>query len=255
MNLRRTIIRGLLYGPYLFHKITGTSAFGRQGATYLEGSAPDGDNPLKAALFKHHVKQFQEASCSVASVVTVVNAVRDLQGDRSDPITPMDILEKVHTGYWKERMSPGGHNGRRGLPLPLLGEIVKSSLDAYSLAYKTVETVHCAKDPVQAQNQKEELRNRLVDFETRGNCLIIAHFDQGAFVRTLNIPHISPVGQFNTKTGEVTILDVDPEQDRLYKVPFDTFCKGLFSNYHPILRPFGYQTGGYVCVTFNLTVA
>jgi hypothetical protein len=251
MNFRRIITHGLLHGPYLFHKITGTGAFGRHGATYLEGSVPDGDNPLKAALFKHHEKQFQEASCSVASVVTVVNAVRDFQGDRSDPITQMDILEKVRTGYWKERMSPRGHNGRRGLPLPLLGEIVKSSLDAYSLAYKTVETVHGTKDPGQAQKQKEGLRNRLVDFETRGNCLIIAHFDQGAFVRTLNIPHISPVGQYNTQTGEVTVLDVDPEQERLYKVPFDTFCKGLFSSYHPVLRPFGYQTGGYVCVMIN----
>ncbi|MBN1547000.1 MAG: hypothetical protein JW902_10100 [Syntrophaceae bacterium] len=251
MNFRRIIIHGLLYGPYIFHKITGAGAFGPHGATYLEGPVPDGNNPLKAALFKHHVKQFLETACSVASVVTVVNAFRDIQGDRTDPITQMDILEKVRTGYWKERMSPGGHNGRRGLPLPLLGEIVKSSLDAYGLAYKTVETVHGTKDHGQAQKQKESLRNRLVDFETRGNCLIIAHFDQGAFVRTLNIPHISPVGQFNTQTGEVTVLDVDPEQDRFYKVPFDTFCKGLFSNYHPILRPFGYQTGGYVCLIIN----
>lgn len=251
MNLRRIIIHGLLYGPYFFHKITGAGAFGPRGAMYLDGVVPDGDNPLKAALFKHHVKQFLETSCSVASVVTVINAVRDIQGDRSEPVTQMDILEKVRAGYWKERMSPGGHNGRRGLPLPLLGEIVKSSLDAYGLAYKSVETVHGTKDPGQAQKQKERLMNRLVDFETLGNCLIIAHFDQGAFVRTLNIPHISPVGQFNTKTGDVTVLDVDTEQNRLYKVPFDTFCKGLFSNYHPILRPFGYQTGGYVCVIIN----
>jgi hypothetical protein len=173
MNFRRIIIHGFLYGPYFFHKITGTGAFGRRGATYLERSVPDGNNPLKAALFKHHVKQFHEASCSVASVVTVVNAVRELQGDRSDPITQMDILEKVRTGYWKERMSPGGHNGRRGLPLPLLGEIMKSSLDAYGLAYKTVETVHGVKEPGAAQKQKEELRDRLVDFEARSNCLII----------------------------------------------------------------------------------
>ena len=249
MYFRKTIIHGVLYGPYLFHKITGTGAFGRRGATYLEGSVPIGDNPLKAALFRHHVKQFLETACSVASVVTVVNALRDFQGHRSDPITQMDILERVHNGHWKERMRPRGHDGRRGLPLPLLGEIVKSSLDAYSLLYKTVETVDGTKDPVRARKQKEALRHRLVDFETRGNCLIIAHFDQGAFVRTLNIPHISPVGKFNTKTGEVTILDVDTEQNRLYKVPFDTFFKGLFSNYHPVLRPFGYQAGGYVCIT------
>lgn len=251
MNLRRSIIHGLLYGPYLFRKITGTGAFGQRGAAYLEEIPPDGMNPLQTALVKHHVKQYHGASCSVASVVTVVNALRELQGDRSGPITQMDILEKVRTGYWKERMSPGGHHGRRGLPLPLLGEVVKSSLNVYGLTYKTVETVPGAKDPGQRQKQKKELKNRMVDFEIRGSCLIIAHFDQGAFVRTLSIPHISPVGRFNTESEAVTILDVDPEQDRFYRVSFDIFCKGLFSRYPFVLRPRGYQTGGYVCVILN----
>jgi hypothetical protein len=248
MNLRKTIIHGFLYGPYLFHKITGTGAFGRHGATYLEAFTPGGNNPLKAALFNHYEKQLNETSCSVASVVTVVNALRVFQGQRSNPISQVDILEKVRTGYWKERMSPNGHNGRRGLPLPLLGEILKSSLDAYNIAYKAVETVIGTKDRLRAQKQKETLKNRLIHFETRGNCLILAHFDQGAFVRTLNIPHISPVGQFDLRTAEVTILDVDPEQDRLYSVPFDIFCKGLFGKYPSVLRPFGYQAGGYACI-------
>lgn len=202
---------------------------------------------MKAALFKNHVKQYHGSSCSVASVVTVVNALRELQGDRTGPITQMDILEKVRTGHWKERMSPDGYHGRRGLPLPLLGEIVKSSLDAYALRYKTVETVSGLKDSHQAM-KKKELKNRLVDFETRGGCLVIVHFAQGAFVPTLNIPHISPVGAFDVETGDVTILDVDPDQDRLYKVSFDAFCRGLFGNYPFIMRPLGYHAGGYVCI-------
>ena len=251
MNLRRIIIHGLLYGPYLFSKITGTGAFGRHGATYIQGPVQNEGNPLKAALFKHHVKQFHEASCSVASIVTVVNAIRDLQNDRSDPITQMDILEKVRTGYWKERMSAKGHNSRRGLPLLLLGEILKSSLDAYSIAYQTVETVQGTKDPGQAKKKSEDLRSRLTDFEIRGNCLIIAHFDQGAFVRTLNIPHISPVGGFELNSGSVTILDVDPEQEKPYNVPYGTFCKGIFNSYNPVLRSFGYRTGGYAFIKLN----
>jgi len=63
MNLRRSIIHADLYGPCLLHRITGTGAFGPQGAMCQEGFVPDGDNPLKAALFKHHVKQFNKASC------------------------------------------------------------------------------------------------------------------------------------------------------------------------------------------------
>jgi len=228
--------------------MTGTGAFGPGGATYLQGPVRHDDQPLKAALSRHHVKQYHEASCSVASVVTAVNAIREVQGDRSRPITQMDILQKVRTGYWKERMSSEGHNGRRGLPLPLLGEIVKSSLDIYGVAYKTIETVPGAQDAGLTERKRKELRDRLTDFESKGDGLIIAHFGQGAFVKTLNNPHISPVGGFDTQSGQVIILDVDPDQDKPYRIPFDTFCKGVFSSYNPVLQLFGYRSGGYVFI-------
>ncbi|RPH49630.1 MAG: phytochelatin synthase [Desulfobacteraceae bacterium] len=248
MNLRRTIINAYFYIQYFFHKISGTGAFGRRKAVYINDPVNTGGNPLKAALLKHHVKQYNEAACSVATVVSVVNAIREKQFGNFVPIDQKDILEKVRTGNWKERMSEKGDNGKRGLPLPLLGEIVKSSLDAYGIGYKTVETVGAPKNPGQMEKTTTELKSRLSDFETKGDCLIIAHFDQGAFLRALNIPHISPVGGFDTKTGDVTILDVDPDQERSYKIPFDTFCKVLFSSYQLVLKSFGYKSGGYVFV-------
>jgi len=248
MNLRRIIIRAYLYGPYLFHKITATGAFGPQKAAYLQGPVQTDGNPLKAALLKHHVKQFHESSCSVATVVSVVNALMSLESGDHVPISQMDILEKVRTAHWKERMGENGHNGKRGLPLPLLGEILKSSLNAYGIRYKAIETIQAHKKFGRPEKIRAELRNRLLDFETKGNCLIIAHFDQGTFVPSLNIPHISPVGSFDTETEEVTILDVDPEHGKPYQVSFMTFCKGLFSNYHHVLKPFGYQSGGYVFI-------
>ena len=248
MSLRRIIIHTFFYSLYFFHKITGTGAFGRHEAEYIPDPIQTGRNSLKAALLKHHIKQYHEASCSVATVVSVVNALREKQGGNLVPISQMDILEKVRTGNWKERMSEKGDNGKRGLPLPLLGEIVESSLNAYGIGYKTVETVEAPRNSGQSEKVIKELKKRLSDFEAKGDCLLIAHFDQGAFLRTLNIPHISPVGGFDVKTGDVTILDVDPEQKRPYKITFDTFCKGLFSNYHHLLKPFGYKSGGYVYI-------
>ena len=248
MSLRRIIIHTFFYSLYFFHKITGTGAFGRSEAEYINHPVNAGGNPLKAALLKHHVKQYHEASCSVATVVSVINAIREKQTGKHVPMSQMDILEKVRTAKWKERMSEKGDNGKRGLPLPLLGEIVKSSLDAYGIEYTTVETVEAPRNSGQSEKVIKELKKRLSDFETKGDCLLIAHFDQGAFIRTLNIPHISPVGGFDTKNGDVTILDVDPQQEKPYKITFDTFCKGLFSNYHNLLRPFGFRSGGYVYI-------
>lgn len=248
MNLRRIVIFIFFNILYYLHKITGTGAFGRPEAEYIIDPVNTGGNRLKAALFRHHVKQYHEASCSVATVVSVVNALREIQIDKPAPISQMDILEKVRTGKWKERMSAKGDNGKRGLPLPLLGEIVRSSLDAYGIRYEKLEIVGAPENSRQKERVITELKSRLSDFETKGNCVIIAHFDQGAFLKTLNIPHISPVGGFDIVSGEVTVLDVDPEQEKPYKISFETFRKGIFSNYYNLLRLFGFKSGGYVFV-------
>jgi len=253
MNLRRIIIHTFFYSLYFFHKITGTGAFGCPEAEYISDPIQTGGNMLKAALLKHHVKQYNEASCSVATVVSIVNAIREIQSNKPTPISQMDILERVRTGNWKERMSEKGDNGKRGLPLPLLGDIVKSSLDAYGIRYERTEITSSPDNKLQEEKILKELKSRLSDFETKGDCLIIAHFDQGAFLRTLNIPHISPVGGFDITNGDVTILDVDPDQKKPYKIIFDTFCNGIFSNYHNLLRPFGFKSGGYVFIKLKVS--
>lgn len=248
MDLRRAIIHAYLYLPYAFNKLSRSGAFGPEGATYLDAPQPDGGNPLKAALARHHVKQFHESSCSVASVVSAINALRDVQALGGEVLTQHQILEAVRTAHWKERMSAGGYQGRRGLPLPVLAEVVASSLEVFALPHHTVETLQAAKNAREARERRRVLRQRLEAFETDGRCLVIAHFDQGAFVPTLNIPHISPVGAFDPATGDVVVLDVDPLQRRPYRVSFDRFYRGLASDYHHIFKPFGYGSGGCVVI-------
>ena len=251
MNLLRSIIHAYLQVPYTFRKITGTGPFGCNKAEYLEGRLKSCGNAMKTALFKHHEKQFNEAACSVASVVSVINAIKRCETPDFTPITQMEILETVKTGHWKERMSGNGYNGRRGLPLLLLGKIVKSSLDAYRINYKSVTICQATKNHKQSETIRQDLLTRLEKFESRGNCIVIAHFDQGALVPTLNIPHISPVGGFDQKTGKVTILDVDTDQEKPYSVPFNTFYKALASNYNHVFSWLGYGSGGCISIDLN----
>ncbi|MFH1980414.1 MAG: phytochelatin synthase family protein [Pseudomonadota bacterium] len=247
MRLTLVIMRAILKIPYGLRRITSTGAFGKNGAVAADAPPPEGTNALKAALWAHHVKQYNASSCSVASVAAVINALRTLQGHGGPPIRQMDILETVTAANWKARMSPEGDNGRRGLPLPLLGEVVSRSMEAYHLDVRQIDIVQTVKEP-SAGPIKAALKRRLADFDSRGTGLIIAHFDQGAYVPELNIPHISPIGAFDTATGEVTVLDVDPDQPYPYRVSFDTFYKGLASDYHHVFRPFGYRSGGYVYI-------
>ncbi len=251
MSLRRFLIHAYLHVPYAFHKITGTGAFGPEQARYITGVIPSGGNLLKAALLKHYVKQFHASSCSVASVVSVLNAIREVQGDPGPALSQLDLLERVRTAHWKERMSEKGYNGRRGLPLPVLGEVVKSTLDTFRIRYSRLETVAASQTSPQSQQTRDVLRQRLCDFEARGDRMIIAHFDQGVYVPALNIPHISPVGGYDPDSGEVIVLDVDRDQPGPYRIGFDTFYKGISNNYQHVLRLFGYSTGGYVYIRLD----
>ena len=201
-------------------------------------------HPLKQALWKNYVRQYHEASCSVASVATVVNTLREVLRGEPSEITQMDLLDKVPAGNWKKRMSPGGDNGKRGLPLALFGEVVEESLAAFEIPVAGVETVSLREGS--AREAMETLKRWLHGFETQGDGLIIAHFDQGAFLPELNIPHISPVGGYDAETFRVTILDVDRFQPAPYSISFERFLRGVS---RPYLFPFrlrGLKTGGYV---------
>lgn len=251
MNLFRTFIIPYLKISYVFDKITSRGAFGKDQAVYID-SGPDSNsvNSLKNAMFTNHLKQYHESSCSVASVVNVVNALISVNGIKTGntPTTQMDILDKVNVVNWKKRMSPEGDNGRRGLTLTMLGDVVKESLTAYNIPHRYVKTIQTVKDPEKKTALKQNLLNHLMDYDPRGRALIIAHFNQGAFVKALQIPHISPVGAFDPRSRTVTMLDVDFLQQRPYQITFDRFYDGLSNDYNHIFKRFGYGSGGYVYI-------
>jgi hypothetical protein len=249
MNLFKWVIRPYLYIQYMVSKLLKTGGFTKSRAVYLKSSYRNTKNFIKDGLFRYHVKQFHESSCSVASVVSVVNTLLEKQGTApASPLTQRDLLEAVKIAHWKERMTDEGYKGRRGLPLPVLGEVVKGSLVAYGIPYKVLEIVQASADPKKLKTIQQTLRARLEQFETQGNCVIIAHFDQGSVLPELHIPHISPVGGYDPVSGRVTFLDVDPDQSHPYQISFETFYESLSSNYNPIFRHFGYAEGGYVFI-------
>jgi hypothetical protein len=248
MSLLRNLIRPYFYTRYGFHRLTGTGAFKTGRVRYVHAGARSWWNPLKRALWNAHVKQLQESSCSVASVVTCINAICAMQNGNCVTATQTGILDRVTTGHWKERMSDNGYRGRRGLPLPVLGRVIEESLNIYGLKYQSVEVVRTPKNLPRRSPVRTTLKKRLHEFDRHGNGLIVAHFDQGSLAPTLNIPHISPVGAYDAAIGRVTVLDVDPEQEHPYEVDFDTFYRGISCDYHHVLEAYGYGSGGYVYI-------
>jgi hypothetical protein len=248
-KITRWLIRFYLYSRLFAEKITRSGGFAQDTAVRVNRITDTSNSSLKSCLHHYHVKQFHESSCSVATVASAVNALLACLGKPSTPpVTQAGLLERVRAAHWKERMSEEGYKGKRGLPLSVLGEVVKKSLEVYGIDCRCLDIVPAVPGGDGMASFKAGLKKRLRRFEEKGDGLIIAHFNQGRFLPELHIPHISPVGAFDQTTDRVTVLDVDPDQKDPYQVSFDTFCTGLSCNYNHIFKPFGYSGGGYIWI-------
>ena len=134
---------------------------------------------------------------------------------------------------------------QRARSLIVINEVIRG-FPCWLITVRSVEVVQTPKNAPQRSPVRTTLKKRLREFDRHGSGLIIAHFDQGSLVPTLNIPHISPVGAYDAANDRVTMLDVDPEQEKPYQVDVDTFYKGLSCDYHHVFDAFGYGSGGYI---------
>ena len=89
----------------------------------------------------NYVKQFNEASCSVASTATVLNSALEYTAGElnTNKITQYDILEKVRAIHWKERMQKGGYKGKRGVPIDEYETAIESSLRRFDVPFDQLD--------------------------------------------------------------------------------------------------------------------
>ncbi len=205
---------------------------------------------MSKRMLDNYVTQFNEAACSVATAATILNTARMLKASSAppDPITQMDILNTVKVVNWKERIVPREHGQKRGLPITELGIAIENSLIQYGIFYDSYEVVPFDHTCSRGNGEKDTLYRRLVEFEKSDHHFLIAHFNQGIFLKGLHLPHISPVAAFNAVKQKVLVLDVDRDGPGPYWVSFDKFYEGLSSNYNGKLEPFGYTGGGYIWI-------
>lgn len=202
------------------------------------------------ALSENFIPQFSASSCSVASTAIVLNAARTTMGlmSNGNRISQSEILDKSNALHWKERVSRKGYQGRRGLPIEILGTAIESSFRNFDVPCKEISTIPLSAGSKNLHLRKKELLSRLIAFDKKADSFIVAHFNQGIFIRGLHLPHISPVGAFDPKLQRLLILDVDPDQHSPYWVSFDTFFEGVCWGYGGILKKYGYTGGGYVWI-------
>ncbi len=189
-------------------------------------------------LMPFYVPQMNEYSCSVASVVTIFNAIvkrRDGVPDTERNITQGMLLDGVKDVPIRKLVSKQGFKGRHGVTLEELRTVAEQTARIHGV--RTQVTAHSFRT-----RSLEELRAILQANEQDPQDFLMAHFVQDDLTGARGGPyaHISPIGAYDEKTRRVLILDVDRE----WYSPYWVTDEDLLAAMNHDMKPLG--TGGLV---------
>ena len=197
------------------------------------------------ALSSFYVPQLNEFSCSVASVAAVVNALtkagRPL-ADTDKNATHESLLGAVKAARWAERVSKGGADGKVGVTLDQLAEVLAEALEQNGIKDAKVETFRVTEDN---KATRAAWREVLESNESSPDDMVVVHFVQDALTHASGGPyaHISPVGAFDKDSGRVLVFDVDREYYEPYWVDASLLLKAM-----AVSTP-SYGHGGWIRVS------
>lgn len=182
-----------------------------------------GPNPwLKLqAIYPHFVRQQTDASCSVATVTTILNTVRAQSLRR--PVSQDQVLRTDPSGVWLDSTRDAQSQG--------------VDLDAMALhvlqAFHAFASRHVGVDVRRIGQSRAEFRAGLESALAAGEA---SPFDNFILINTLQslliadgepVGHMSVVGAWDAKRQRVLVLDVDNRAPMPYWVSIETLIAGM----------------------------
>jgi hypothetical protein len=210
--------------------------YGPEGKPYVTTLAANHDyflstkhlSPKFWALIGYYVPQYTEASCSAASISMVLNAARAQLPKTSEDklILQPDLVEKVTTQHWKERMSKDGYGDKklRGTSLDTLREITEAAFKTYGFLSVKVEAVH-----VRDLSEKtlSQIHQALIENEKSPGTFLVSNFDQKVFTDDSTAGHFAPVAAYDSAHKKVLIMDPDREWYEPYWADEKRFAEAM----------------------------
>ncbi len=163
------------------------------------------------ALSPYYVPQTTSASCSLASVTMMLNALRGLPAQASERlVTGRQLLDRLDDDHWRAATAEDGE----GVSFGELERYVRRSLAAYGIDAEV--EVWRPRDASPAT--LAELRRILAENERSADDIILLAFDQGTLTGDVGLGHIAPLGAYDPATRRALVMD----PDRLWYVPYWT---------------------------------
>ena len=164
------------------------------------------DAPDYWALSPYYASQQNDASCSVAVVAMIVNAMRAKDELRADDqlVTHNGLLEKVNNDDWQKQVEEGG----KGVTLGELAGIVEDSLRVYRVKEISVEIVSF---PQAKEDRLQQLRQLLMENERSDRDLIVVNVLQGMLTGDPEgmVGHFMPIAAYDAEGHRALMLDPD----------------------------------------------
>jgi hypothetical protein len=174
------------------------------------------------ALISFYIPQFNEYSCSAATLAMVLNAARAgvPKTAKDKVISEKELLDKFNIEHWKERLNEGGFKGKYGSSLDLLGRIAETAFKEYGFPKTRVKVLHVN------SSTNEGIKAEVLKI-LKSKAFLLINFDQREFTDDAQVGHFAPVGAFDEKNNKVLILDPDREYYEPYWISVAAFLKGM----------------------------
>jgi hypothetical protein len=199
------------------------------------------------SLASFYVPQYNDYSCSAASVSMALNALINARRSRNDAeenIVQENLLSETYSFDWKGLAGDAGSGGKHGVTLTQLETAARESLanrNVKNFKVSSVETT--TEDPAALAS----FRQALAENELNPQDIMLLHFAQDAATGAKGgpYPHVSPVGAYNKSRHLVLIFDVDRKWYEPYWAPDAVVLKAMATK----TAAFGY--GGYVILSIE----
>ncbi len=178
------------------------------------------DAPIYWEISPHYLPQPTDASCSLASVTMVINALRSHQSQYANQklATTNSVLHSINK-TWANNVKQGGD----GVSLDQFSYMLKEAMKAYNLPPTRLEVIHATR----AKDIAIKFHQALLKGEKTGRTFVIVNFDQKFISGTLSVGHFAPVGAYDVSTKRVLIMDPDRELFEPYWVPESLLLKSM----------------------------
>ena len=202
----------------------------RADHAYLRG-APD--SPYWS-ISPHLIQQSTDSSCSLATAVMLLNAVRGRDGLlKTGPASETSLLDKLADDFWRTSVAQDGN----GLSLTEFAACMERALASHHCGHWSI-----AITPVtDADASIAGLRASLSDMENAGGGFVAANFHLDLFYGDgTDVGHFSPIGAYDAARDRVLMLDVYKKDYEPMWAPLPRLAKAMATLSRKTGEPRGY---------------